>query len=83
MIETKYCDDWKKMVMIEKDCDHRNYDGKYCNDYRSIVVDGIGEVLYLLKKDPTSTKITKSDSHHRCFYAHKKHKVLNKWHSSS
>ena len=44
----------------------------------SIVNDSIGEVLYLLRKDPTSTKSTKSDSLHRCFYAHKKHKALNK-----
>ena len=38
------------------------------------VNDGIGEVLYLLRKGPTSTKSTKSGSLHGCFYARKKHK---------
>ena len=51
----------------------------YClHNISSIVNDGIEEVLYLLRKDPTSTKSTKSDSLHRCFYVHKKHKALNK-----
>ena len=53
----------------------------YYNDSSSIVNNGIEEVLYLLKKDPTSTKSTKCDSLHRCFYPHKKHKThkaLNK-----
>ena len=45
--------------------------------------DGIEEVLYLLKKAPVSIKSTKSNSHHRCFYAHQKHKSLNKRISSS
>ena len=44
----------------------------------SIVNDGIGGVLYLLKKDPTSIKNTKIVSLYRRFYAHKKHKLLNK-----
>ena len=44
----------------------------------SIVNDGIGEVLYLLRKDLTSIKSIKSDSFHGGFYAHKKHKSLNK-----
>ena len=78
MIETKDCDDWKKILMIEKDCDYKNYDRKYRNDYSSIVNDGIGEVFHLLKKDTTSTKGTKRDSLHRYFYAYKKHKALNK-----
>ena len=30
----------------------------YYNDVSSIVNDGIGEVLYLLRKDPTSIKST-------------------------
>ena len=64
--------------MIEKDCDYKNDDRKYCNDYSSIVNDGIGEVFYLLRKDLTNTKSTKSKPLHRCFYAYRKHKVLNK-----
>ena len=44
----------------------------------SIVNDGIGEVLYLLKKDSTSIKSIKVVSLYRRFYAHKKHKSLNK-----
>ena len=48
----------------------------------SIVNDGIGEVLYRLRKDLTGTKSTKSNSLHSCFYAYKKHKVLNKRFSS-
>ena len=44
----------------------------------SIVDDGIGGVLYILRKDLTSTKSTKNDFLHRCSYAHKKHKALNK-----
>ena len=59
--------------MIKKDCNDRNY----YNDVSSIVNDGIEEVLYLLKKDLTSIKTIKSDSLHRCFYGHKKHKALN------
>ena len=43
-----------------------------------MINDGIGEVLYLLKKDLTSIKSIKSDSLHGRFYAHKKHKSLNK-----
>ena len=50
----------------------------YYNDFSSIVNDGIGGVLYLLKKDPTSIKSMKSDSLHKYFHAHKKHKWLNK-----
>ena len=49
----------------------------YYNDYSSIVNDRIGEVLYLLKKDLTnskSTKSTKNESLHKCFHAPKKHK---------
>ena len=49
----------------------------YYNDVSNIVNDGIGEVLFLLKKDPTSIKSMKSDSLYRCFYEHKKHKALN------
>ena len=49
----------------------------------SIVNDGIGEVLYLLRKDPTSIKSIESDSLHGCFYVHKKHKALSKRLSSS
>ena len=41
----------------------------------SIVNDGIGKVLYLLKQDPTSTK---SESLHICFYVYRKHKALKK-----
>ena len=44
----------------------------------SIANDGIGEVLYLWRKDLTSIKSTKRDSLHRRFYAHKKYKSLNK-----
>ena len=55
----------------------------YYNDVSSIVNDGIGQVLYLLQKNFICTKSTKSSSLHRCFYAHKKHKALNKRLSSS
>ena len=41
------------------------------NDNSSIVNDGIGGVLYILRKDTTSIKGTKSDSLHRYFYAQK------------
>ena len=57
--------------------------GIYYNDVSNIVNDGIGEVLYLLKKDPISIKSIKSDSLLGCFHAHKKHKALNKQVSSS
>ena len=50
----------------------------YYNDVSSIVNDGTGEFLYLLKKDPISIKSIKSDSLHGFCYAHKKHKALNK-----
>ena len=50
----------------------------YYNDNSSIVNGSIGEVLYLLRKDPASVKGTKSKSLHGCFYAYKKHKLLNK-----
>ena len=36
------------------------------NDFSSIVNDGIGGVLYLLKKDPTSIKSTKIVSTFLC-----------------
>ena len=49
--------------MIKKDCDDWNV-LQWCS---SIVNDGIGKLLYLLRKDPISTKSTKSDSLHRCF----------------
>ena len=44
--------------MIKKDYN----DWNYYNDNSSIVNDGIGGFLYLLRKDPTSIKSTKSDS---------------------
>ena len=72
-----------KIVTVEQDFDYKHYDRKYYNDYSSILNDGVGEVLYLLRIDPTSTKSTKSDSLYRCFYTYKKHKALNKQLSSS
>ena len=55
----------------------------YYNDVSSIVNDGIDEVSYLLKKDPTSINSKKSVSLYRYLYAYKKHKALNKPISSS
>ena len=44
----------------------------YYNNVSSIVDDGIGKVLYLLRKDPTSVKSTKSDYLHRFFLCKQK-----------
>ena len=52
--------------------------------YQNVLVnDGIGEALNLEQKYFVCTKSTKSNSLHRCLYAYKKHKVLNKQLSSS
>ena len=48
VIIEKDCDDWNKILWwLKKGCDDGNYDEKYCDDYSSIVDDGIGWVLYL------------------------------------